>query len=62
MFYADNYGLPKILMELEKFYQMHPGSDYFRPSALLKKCVGMGVGVQEYYRNGYAESQLKSRL
>ena len=62
MFYADTYGLPKILLELERFYQMHPDSDYFHPSALLKKCVGMDIGVQEYYRNGYAESQLKSKL
>ena len=55
MFWADNYiGLPTILNDLEKFHQMCPGSDYFDPSNLLKKCVSMGVGVQEYYKKGYA--------
>lgn len=65
MFWADNYvGLPKILNELENFHKMHPGSEYFRPSDLLRKCVDMGMGVQEYYRNGYAKSQslIQSKL
>lgn len=65
MFYADNdVGLPKILSELEKFHEVHPSSEYFRPSELLRKCVGMGLGVQEYYNNGYAKSQnvIKSKL
>jgi len=65
MFYADNHvGLPKILSELEKFHEVHPSSEYFRPSELLRKCVGMGLGVQEYYNNGYAKSQnvIKSKL
>jgi hypothetical protein len=53
MFWADNYvGLPMILNELEKFHRMHPNSEYYRPSELLRKCVTMGVGVQEYYRQG----------
>ena len=60
MFWADNYvGLPKILGELEKFHHMHPGSEYFRPSKLLRECVGIGLGVQEYYSSGYAKT-LKS--
>ena len=66
MFWADNYvGLPSILSELEKLYQMHHNSEYFRPSKLLRRCVEMGLGVQEYYQNGYAaESQevVKSKL
>jgi len=65
MFWADNYvGLSKILSELDKFHSMHPGSEYFRPSKLLRKCVSMGMGVQEYYSNGYAKSQspTKSKL
>lgn len=64
MFWADHdVGLPKILSELDKFHQMNPGSEYFRPSKLLRKCVGMGIGVQEYYRSGYANSQTaKSKL
>eukprot|EP00569_Conticribra_weissflogii_P015484 CAMPEP_0171403236 /NCGR_PEP_ID=MMETSP0880-20121228/10239_1 /TAXON_ID=67004 /ORGANISM="Thalassiosira weissflogii, Strain CCMP1336" /LENGTH=782 /DNA_ID=CAMNT_0011918101 /DNA_START=14 /DNA_END=2362 /DNA_ORIENTATION=- len=57
MFWADNYiGLTKLLNELEKFHEMCPGSDYFRPSELLKRCVDLGVGVQEYYKKGYAAS------
>ena len=64
MFWADNdVGLPKILSELEKFYKMHPRSEYFRPSKLLRECVGMGIGVQEYYSKGYATSLAsKSKL
>ena len=65
MFWADNYvGLPKILSELDTFHHMHPDSDYFCPSKLLRECVGMGVGVQEYYRRGHAKSQsdVKSKL
>ncbi|KAL7529192.1 hypothetical protein ACHAXR_002839 [Thalassiosira sp. AJA248-18] len=58
MFWADNdVGLPKILSELNKMHQMHPGSEYFRPSKLLQKCVGMGMGVQEYYTKGCVRSQ-----
>ncbi len=54
MFWADNYiGLPTLLNKLEKFHEMCPGSDYFRPSELLKKCVDLGVGVQEFYKKGY---------
>ncbi|KAL7553965.1 hypothetical protein ACHAWF_018079 [Thalassiosira exigua] len=65
MFWADNgVGLSKVLAELEKFHQLHPGSEYFRPSELLKKCVDLGVGVQEYYRRGHAKSlsTIKSKL
>jgi len=64
MFWADNYvGLSKILAELDKFYSMHPGSEYFRPSNLLRKCASMGIGVQEYYRNGHAKLESpKSKL
>jgi len=65
MFWADNCaGLPNILSELEKFHQMHPGSEYFRPSEMLRKCVGMGIGVQEYYKNLYGKSQsaIQSKL
>lgn len=64
MFWADNYiGLPSILSELEKFHQMHPDSEYFRPSKLLQECVGMGMGVQEYYAKGHAQQNaIKSKL
>ena len=57
MFYADNYvGLPSLLDTLEELQAAYPGSEYFRPSELLRKCVGMGIGVQEYYRKGHARS------
>ena len=64
MFYADSYGLSNILMKLDKYYKMYPGSEYFRPSGLLKKCVDLDMGVQEYYNNGHAqlESNPKSKL
>ncbi|KAL9191416.1 hypothetical protein ACHAXT_001122 [Thalassiosira profunda] len=61
MFWADSVGLGTILSELEKFHRMHPDSEYFRPSPLLRKCVGMGLGVQEYYRKGYAKA-VQSKL
>mmetsp|Transcript_39934 Transcript_39934/g.83520 ORF Transcript_39934/g.83520 Transcript_39934/m.83520 type:complete len:771 (+) Transcript_39934:118-2430(+) len=66
MFWADNaVGLRKILSELEKFHAMHPNSEYYCPSKLLRACVSMGMGVQEYYNNGHAkvlESVVKSKL
>lgn len=57
MFWADNYiGLPRILSELNALYRAYPGSEYFRPSNLLVKCVAAGLGVQEYYRRGLMRS------
>ena len=59
MFWAGNYvGLPSILKKLEDLNKMYPGSDYFRPSDLLRKCVNMGVGVQEYYNTNGMKSKL----
>ena len=50
MYWADHeVGLPNLLKALQKYHKIYPGSIYFKPSALLKKCVEMGVGVQEYY-------------
>jgi len=50
MFWIDNeVGLPNLLRTLELYYEKYPGSDYFKPSELLKKCVKMDVGIQEYY-------------
>jgi len=52
MFWADNeVGLPKLLARLEEFHTRYP-SDYYVPSKLLRKCVELDVGVQEYYRRG----------
>lgn len=59
MFWADNCaGLPNILAKLQDLHKMYPGSEYFRPSDLLKKCVDMGLGVQEYYDTNGMESKL----
>ena len=59
MFWADNYaGLPNILTKLQDLHKIYPGSEYFRPSDLLKKCVEMGLGVQEYYNTNGMESKL----
>eukprot|EP00956_Cyclotella_meneghiniana_P005733 scaffold7433_cov77-Cyclotella_meneghiniana.AAC.6 len=59
MFWADNYaGLPNILTKLQDLHKIYPGSEYFRPSDLLKKCVDMGLGVQEYYNTNGMESKL----
>jgi len=50
MHFADHgVGLPKLLKKLQEFNAKYPGSDYYTPSRLLKECVGMGIGVQEYY-------------
>lgn len=65
MFWADNdVGLPQVLKKLESFHQMYPNSEYFHPSELLKKCVDLNVGVQEYYKKGMARmtQSTKSRL
>lgn len=63
MFWADNYvGLPVLLRELEMFHQMYPDSEYFRPSQLLRRCVQLGMGVQEYYRKGLSHSVVASKL
>ncbi len=63
MFWADNYvGLSVLLRELETFHKMYPGSEYFRPSALLRRCVDLGVGVQEYYRKGLLQRAGVSKL
>ena len=63
MFWADNYvGLPVLLRELETFHKMYPDSEYFRPSQLLRRCVELGVGVQEYYRKGLQQSAVISKL
>lgn len=57
MFWADSIGLSNIMRELEKMYAMHPDSEYFRPSKLLRECVRLDVGVKEYYNRGYAKVQ-----
>lgn len=52
MFWVDNeVGLPTLLAKLEEFHKRYP-SEYYAPSKLLKTCVALDVGVQEYYRKG----------
>lgn len=59
MFWADNFvGLPNILSKLEELHRLYPGSEHFLPSNLLKKCVDMGLGVQEYYNISGMASKL----
>lgn len=63
MFWADNeVGLPRLLSRLEEFHTMYPGSTYFIPSKLLKRCVAMGVTVEEYYQKGLNKERNNSRL
>lgn len=52
MFWADNeVGLPQLLKKLQIFAREFPETDHFVPSQLLKRCVQMGVTVEEYYAN-----------
>ena len=52
MFWVDNeVGLPTLLAKLEEFHKRYP-SEYYAASKLLKTCVALDVGVQEYYRKG----------
>jgi len=53
MFWADNdVGLDKLLAKLEEFNSKYKGTDIFNPSVLLKKCVSLDIGVQEYFDKG----------
>jgi hypothetical protein len=38
-----------------------PGSSHYVPSKLLKKCVALGVSLEEYYAQGLNKSN-KSKL
>lgn len=60
MFWADNeVGLPYLLKHLEEMNSKFPGSTYYAPSALLKKCVALGLTVEAYYDNGHHKSNSK---
>mmetsp|Transcript_9327 Transcript_9327/g.13243 ORF Transcript_9327/g.13243 Transcript_9327/m.13243 type:complete len:822 (+) Transcript_9327:3-2468(+) len=53
MFWVDHeVGLDYLLRKLNEFMHRFPGTDIFVPSKLLKKCVDMGVGIQQYYDEG----------
>jgi 3-hydroxyacyl-CoA dehydrogenase/enoyl-CoA hydratase/carnithine racemase len=54
MFWADNeIGLKYLLKRLEEFNSSFPGSDYFIPSTLLRKCVDMNITVKDFFIKGY---------
>jgi 3-hydroxyacyl-CoA dehydrogenase/enoyl-CoA hydratase/carnithine racemase len=58
MFWADNeVGLPILLAKLEEFSREFPDTDHYQPSALLRRCVGLGVTVEEYYNRGLHQSK-----
>jgi 3-hydroxyacyl-CoA dehydrogenase len=50
MFWADHeVGLPNLLARLQEFSRRFPGSDYYKPSRLLKQCVQQNIMVEEWY-------------
>eukprot|EP00554_Chaetoceros_debilis_P010224 CAMPEP_0194107756 /NCGR_PEP_ID=MMETSP0150-20130528/7560_1 /TAXON_ID=122233 /ORGANISM="Chaetoceros debilis, Strain MM31A-1" /LENGTH=760 /DNA_ID=CAMNT_0038796251 /DNA_START=65 /DNA_END=2347 /DNA_ORIENTATION=+ len=54
MYWIDNeVGLPYFLKRLNEMNHSFPGSTYYIPSALLKECVALGFGLQEYYDKGF---------
>jgi 3-hydroxyacyl-CoA dehydrogenase len=58
MFWADHQvGLPILLEKLEEFFRMFPDTDHYQPSALLRRCVDLGVTVEEYYNRGLHQSK-----
>jgi 3-hydroxyacyl-CoA dehydrogenase len=60
MYWADHeVGLERLLSKLERFSRQYPGVEHYVPSALLRKCVSMGVTVEEYYKNGSQSSRSK---
>jgi len=59
MYWADNeVGLAHLLHRLEEFDKRYPGSSYYVPSSLLKKCVKMNITIQEYYERGLHKSKI----
>jgi len=62
MYWIDNeVGLPYFLKRLEEMAKAFPGSSHYVPSKLLKKCVALGVSLEEYYAQGLNKSN-KSKL
>jgi hypothetical protein len=49
MFWAENeVGLPTLLAKLEDYWEVYPGSAYFKPSNMLRACVDRKLSVEEY--------------
>jgi 3-hydroxyacyl-CoA dehydrogenase len=62
MFWGDTQvGLPTLLHKLEEFSRKFPDTDHYQPSALLRRCVDLGVTVEEYYSRGLHQPK-QSRL
>ncbi len=58
MYWIDNeVGLPYFLKRLEEFDSAYPGSTYYVPSNLLRKCVGLGMTLEDYYAQGLHKSK-----
>lgn len=58
MWWADNeVGLKYLLQRLEDFSSQFPDTSYYVPSELLKKCVTLGVTVEDYFNLGFFRSQ-----
>lgn len=53
MYWIDNeVGLGYFLNRLQDMNDKYPGSTYYIPSKLLKKCVALGLTLQQYYEEG----------
>lgn len=62
MYWIDKeVGLPYFLKRLEEMDRLYPNSNYYSPSKLLKKCVGLGISLEQYYKQGLHKSN-KSKL
>jgi hypothetical protein len=58
MFWADTQvGLPALLEKLEKFSRDFPNREHYQLSFLLRRCVDLGVTVDEYYNHGLHQSK-----
>lgn len=63
MYWIDNeVGLPYFLKRLCHFQQQFPGSAHYVPSKLLKKCVALGIGLEDFYAKGLHLNKSTSKL
>lgn len=62
MYWIDNeVGLHYFLKRLEEMHKAFPGSAHYVPSRLLKKCIALGVSLEDYYLQGFNRKN-KSKL
>lgn len=60
MFWADNeVGLSYLLKRLEEMNEMFPGTTYYQPSKLLRRCVALKMRVDDYYNEGLHKQNSK---